>query len=172
MEKELRAWKSKLENELAGLNREYQELTGKMTRVKEQIEAIERLLPNEGERQFVGFSLLKSQLPESDEGFTPAHVYWPVILQSLIELGGSARGEQVIEKVGGKLEHVLTKGDREMLPSGIDVRWRNRAAWQRYNMVRQGLLKAGSPRGIWEISEDGRRWFQEITKQPLEIGKR
>ena len=29
--------------------------------------------------------------------------------------------------------------------------------WRRFNLVKMGLLKDDSPRGIWEISDAGRR---------------
>ncbi len=34
--------------------------------------------------------------------------------------------------------------------------WRNSAQWARNSMVQEGLLKADSPRGVWNISEAGR----------------
>jgi restriction endonuclease Mrr len=57
----------------------------------------------------------------------------------------------VLEKVKGR----LTDADREKLPSGTDVRWRNTAAWERFKMVEDGLLKSDSPRGTWELTEAG-----------------
>jgi len=33
-----------------------------------------------------------------------------------------------------------------------EVHWRNRAQWYRNTLLREGLLKSDSPRGIWEIS--------------------
>jgi len=43
------------------------------------------------------------------------------------------------------------------LASDPDIpRWRNTAQWARHSMVKEGLLKADSPRGIWEITDAGR----------------
>ena len=95
--------------------------------------------------------------------YTPANVYWSAILSSIIELGGSARGDEVVGRVGKKLENVLTTADREMIPSGVQVRWQNRIQWQRFNMVRQGLLRNDSPWGICEITEEGRRWIARVA---------
>ncbi len=164
MEKELRVWRSNLEAEFAHLNAECDKLLGKMSKIRQQIDAIDRLLPDSEEKQ-QGSWKQKVEIAKPGESFTPVHSYWRFILQSLVELGGSARSELVLERVGQKMEHILTAGDRAMLPSGVDVRWKNRAAWQRYNMVRQGLLKNNSPRGIWEISEQGKRWLEETGKQ-------
>jgi hypothetical protein len=157
MENELRLWRDSLEQELVDLNDDYQEINKKMAKIRQQIEAIERLLPDALEKPSSETNELDSK---SSEPFTPAHIYWPAILESLIEFGGAARGDQVIDRVGQKLEHVLTSRDRERLPSGIDLRWRNRTAWQRFNMVRQGLVKAGSPRGVWEITDQGKQWLE------------
>lgn len=33
--------------------------------------------------------------------------------------------------------------------------------WERYRMVREGLLKQESPRGVWEITEQGHIYLQE-----------
>jgi restriction system protein len=35
------------------------------------------------------------------------------------------------------------------------IRWKNRVMWRRYVLVKQGLLKADSPRGIWELTKEG-----------------
>lgn len=59
--------------------------------------------------------------------------------------------ERVLEKVRGR----LTNADYEKLPSGNDVRWRNTAAWERFRMVEDGLLKSDSPHGIWELTAAG-----------------
>ena len=45
------------------------------------------------------------------------------------------------------------------------MRWKSRVAWRRFHLVQLGLLERNSPRGTWEVSEEGRdalvRW--EIT---------
>jgi hypothetical protein len=52
-----------------------------------------------------------------------------------------------------------------MLPSGVEVRWKNRVAWQRENMKRLGLLRGDSPQGIWEVTETGRQWLADASSQ-------
>lgn len=42
------------------------------------------------------------------------------------------------------------------------IRWRNSAQWARNKMVNtDGRMKKGSPRGIWEISDKGRKWLEK-----------
>jgi len=54
------------------------------------------------------------------------------------------------------MEGVLKDVDYQPLASNPDnLRWRNAAQWARNNMVKEGLLKGDSPRGLWEISERG-----------------
>jgi len=88
---------------------------------------------------------------------TPEKAYYQPILEVLNELGGSARVNDVLVKVEQLMNGALTPIDYEPLPSNPEMlRWRNKAQWARNSMAREGLLKSDSPRGIWEISEEGR----------------
>ncbi len=91
---------------------------------------------------------------------TPRRAYRVAILESLIELGGHGKVHEVLERVEAKIGHRLTAHDRERLKSG-EIRWRNTAMWCRKDLVEEGLLARDSDRGIWEITEKGRRWLDE-----------
>lgn len=82
------------------------------------------------------------------------------ILRALVDLGGSADVAHVIRRVDEEMRAALTPHDREDIRSGM-VRWEKAANWERFDMVREGLLKADSPRGVWEISEKGRRHLEQ-----------
>jgi hypothetical protein len=165
LNRELQTLRSRLEEELVRKHKEQGDIVQAIRDIESRLEAVSRLL---GSTQPISNQDKQPQLSrekaaaQSDGGFTPSHWYWPYILQSLIELGGSARGDDVLKLVGTKMMKFFTSGDRELLPSGMDVRWRNRAAWQRYNMVQQGLLRSDSRRGVWEITDAGRRWFEDV----------
>lgn len=90
---------------------------------------------------------LGSLLPESE--------YEDPILKVLAERGGSAHAKEVTDAVGELLGDRLTETDREPLKSG-DIRWRNRTAFVRLTLKDKGLLKADSPRGVWELTDRGR----------------
>lgn len=90
---------------------------------------------------------------------TPEREYRIPILEALIETGGKGMVRDILEKVGAKMKDKLTKIDYEKLPSGAYVRWKNYAMWERLNMIHDGLLKKGSPRGIWEITDKGQEYF-------------
>ena len=95
---------------------------------------------------------------------TPQYEFRRPILEALYELGGKAHANDVLDIVGEKMKNILKTVDYQMLPSGTDIRWRNTAAWERNNMVhREGLLKANSPAGVWEISDKGIKMLKENT---------
>ena len=78
------------------------------------------------------------------------------MLEILDEHGGRAATREVIEELGTRLNGQLTEADGEVLSSG-DVRWRNRAQFVRLRLVERGDMVKDSPRGIWELSDQGRR---------------
>jgi negative regulator of replication initiation len=83
-------------------------------------------------------------------------VYDLRILEVLDEAGGSLYAPDVVEAVGKLVADQLTPNDWLENNSGV-VRWKNRVAWRRFNLVRMGLLTSDSPRGIWQISSEGRQ---------------
>ena len=92
---------------------------------------------------------------------TPPQDYFVPILEALIELGDRGPTQEVLERVKKKMNDNFTEIDREFLPSGLDLRWRNKANWARLPMIKQGLLKQNSPRGIWEITESGKNYLKK-----------
>jgi hypothetical protein len=94
---------------------------------------------------------------------TPEEAYRVPILKVLADMGGSGRTADVLAKVEQTMRSILKDVDLEPLASDPDLpRWRNAAQWARNSMVKEGLLKADSSRGVWEISDAGRR---QITAQ-------
>ena len=93
---------------------------------------------------------------------TPEDAFRMPILEALVELGGSAGITEVIDLVGAKMGEKLNKYDRQFMPSDPNqIRWRNTVQWSRFALVREGLLEADSPRGVWEISPKGRKVLQD-----------
>ncbi len=86
---------------------------------------------------------------------TPEKAYYQPILKALSELGGSAKTNDVLERLEQVMKGVLKGIDYETLVSGA-IRWRNTAQFARNMMVKDGRLKSNSPHGIWEITEAGR----------------
>jgi len=83
------------------------------------------------------------------------------------------------------MQGVLKDVDHQPLASDPDLpRWRNTAQWARAAMVREGLIKGDSRRGIWEIkgiawsgrgfietvevsTDGGRSWALAKLEQPV-----
>jgi hypothetical protein len=80
------------------------------------------------------------------------------ILKSLIELGGKGTVKEVLKKVEIEMRKTLNGVDYEKTPSR-KIRWENTAEWERNKMRAEKLISSTSPRGIWEITENGRQYF-------------
>ncbi len=82
--------------------------------------------------------------------------YWTPILEALADApNGAAAARDVIAKVGVALDEQLTQLDREQVASGGE-RWQGRVQFARLRMKDAGLLETNSPRGVWQISNEGR----------------
>ena len=97
---------------------------------------------------------------------TPVKEYIRPILESLVEMGGSARSGEVLRSVNQKMETKLNDYDLQTKPSQpLEPYWRNRANWCRLVLIREyGFLRGDSPRGYWEITDSGRRYFEDLNQ--------
>jgi hypothetical protein len=93
---------------------------------------------------------------------TPRNGYRLPILETLVEMGGSAKVSNILNKVFNKMKDQLKPKDMEKLPSGISIRWENRAQWERLRLIDEGYLKKDSPRGIWEITDAGKKLYENL----------
>ncbi len=97
---------------------------------------------------------------------TPEDEFKIPILESLIEVGGKAEMKEILKKVNNKMKDKLNEYDFSTLPSNPNQkRWENTAQWARNTMVNDGLLSSESPRGIWEITEKGRKFHTESRRR-------
>jgi hypothetical protein len=94
----------------------------------------------------------------------PEREYWGPILEILREAGGTAPASDVIDALGGRMSSMLTQRDYETLSMG-EVRWRNRARFARLRMTEQGLLSDASPRGIWTLTDLGRKQLPKDERE-------
>lgn len=93
----------------------------------------------------------RSKSPKTDKA-----VLRRLIIEALRHFGGSAPKNDVLKYMEEKLHGKLLPGDLEWRESVNEHAWQNNACWERYAMTADGTLKTGSPRGIWELSEDYR----------------
>lgn len=78
------------------------------------------------------------------------------MLEVIVEHGGRAPAREVLDELETRLGSRLTDVDKQELASG-NVRWRNRAQFVRLRLVERGDMVKDSPRGVWEVTEQGRR---------------
>lgn len=83
------------------------------------------------------------------------------ILRVLSERGGAAPAREVVNAVGQLVSDRLTELDQEKLPNG-GQRWQSRVQFTRLRLKERGLIRSGSPRGLWELAEAG---TEELAKQ-------
>jgi len=88
---------------------------------------------------------------------TPQEEFRLPILQALVDLGGHGPMDKVLESVGLRMQARLNTHDLQAVKSNPkQIRWRTSAKFERYEMVKDGLLSGDSNRGIWEITAAGR----------------
>jgi restriction system protein len=92
---------------------------------------------------------------------TPEEKFILPILEALIELGGEAHAKDVLERVHVKMKNILNSYDYEDLSSNNQKRWEITALWAKYRMVKEGLLDRSIQRGVWRITEKGRKFYQD-----------
>lgn len=86
------------------------------------------------------------------------------MLSVLESNGGRMPTREVIEAVGKIVDSKLTPVDREPLREGGPPRWHNRVQFTRLRLVKAGLMKPDSPRGVWEISADGEKRVKAASR--------
>lgn len=82
------------------------------------------------------------------------------LLHLIHDMGGEVKPSEVYDKLADYFR--LTEKDRQQMhPSGINKRFDNRVAWTRNSLCSQGFLDR-SVRGIWKITEKGRRELSRL----------
>lgn len=93
---------------------------------------------------------------------TPEEAFRLPILRALFALGGQAPMSKVLERVYAEMKPHLKPADLRSLPSDAKTpRWRNTSQWARWALINEGLLQNDSLRGVWAISEKGRKYLGE-----------
>jgi hypothetical protein len=90
---------------------------------------------------------------------TPEDRFYHPILDAVIEAGGAAREEDILNPV-----------DLNPVPNGdpqVPV-WRITSLWARGSLVQSGLMKVDSKKKTWEITDKGRAVAAQ--KEPVQVG--
>ena len=117
---------------------------------------IRRLLEDSGHLQKKPVKAAPPEKPEPDA--TPQSVYEEMLLKVLSEQF-KGRGDKrsvtlaIIERM--QKQRLLKPADLELVATG-ETRAENAIAWGRNALKQRGLLNAKSPRGMWELTTEGR----------------
>ena len=94
---------------------------------------------------------------------TPEKAYYRPILKALVDMGGKASVREALVRVENVMKGLLNERDRQPISSKPnELRWANTAKWARKHMtmMKPPLLKPGSPKNTWEITEAGRKFLE------------
>ena len=134
-----------------------------ITSFRDKVDVLRREWENqfshEEDEKYTDIHAARSNLGRLRRGVrTGQKAFYRPILEALQTLGGSATIHQVLDHVLQSMRGTLKDVDFELLTSVPDLpRWKNTAQWARNSMVKEGLLRDDSPRGIWQISDSGIR---------------
>ena len=127
-----------------------------------QAEALNDLLNdlNAWAKRFFILVAPDEKIPRLAKGLkTPQSAYRVSILRALVALGGEANLDAVLEHVRVTMGDQLNTYDLDTFADGKTIRWRNTAQWARNTLCEEGLIRDDTPRGVWGISEAGRKWL-------------
>ena len=86
---------------------------------------------------------------------TPLWSYYQPILQTLLEIGGSATRQQIEAEFERIHAGVLQSGDMEIM-AGNMPRWQKMIRRARKHLMEQEFIRAGSGK-VWQITDEGKR---------------
>lgn len=84
------------------------------------------------------------------------------LMRVLLELGGSAYSRDIRERLDPLVRPLLGTADLAPVSTG-EPRWWNAVCWERNDLVKEGLFRGDSDRGIWELSENGREEAKRLS---------
>jgi hypothetical protein len=99
---------------------------------------------------------------------TPELLYQFLVLKILIKAGGSAKRCRVLDTIKRDCGQLLSGKDLSEYQSGHGERWKNHISFAREHLKEIGYLRKDSSRGLWEITDEGRKkykeWLEHIQK--------
>ncbi|HEX5370891.1 MAG TPA: winged helix-turn-helix domain-containing protein [Dehalococcoidia bacterium] len=105
------------------------------------------------EEMKVAISASKRKRPRIPDA-TPKQVYRRPILEELVKAGGQSTVSTVLDALEERIPFL--RSDYLKIKTG-ETRWRNRAKWARKDLQEEGLIEPSTGRGLWVISEEGRK---------------
>jgi hypothetical protein len=93
---------------------------------------------------------------------TPQREFRLPLLKVMLELGGSGYVKDIRETIEPKVRDLLGPADLAPVSTG-EARWWNAVCWERNDLVKEGLFRKDSDRGIWELTDAGRKAAQALA---------
>jgi hypothetical protein len=84
----------------------------------------------------------------------PQREFRAPLLQLLHDKGGRGIVREIREELEPRVAPRLSEADYEPVSTG-EPRWWNAVCWERNDCVKEGLLRADSQRGVWELTDLG-----------------
>jgi hypothetical protein len=94
---------------------------------------------------------------------TPMSAYYLPILEALKELGGKTDSFSVYKVVEEKMRDNFTEFDIGRDSSGR-IRWKHTVSDAKKKLKDKGYLSSDSLKGVWEITEKGREYLRDHSK--------
>lgn len=89
-----------------------------------------------------------------------------LLLLALKKKGGKGERYRVLNEIGkGAFKKLLTNTDLEELKSGNRARYEANLSWASDRLKKKGYLRRDSPRGLWEITDEGTKKLLETFQQ-------
>lgn len=89
---------------------------------------------------------------------TPTKLYYFPILSYLIENGLKGTVSAIYKHV--EANQVFTTVDLEYVGgTKTEPRWKVTVRWAKEELIAKGFIKRKSPRGVWEMTKAGEKWF-------------
>jgi hypothetical protein len=96
-----------------------------------------------------------------EEKITPQFLYQLFILKIFMDRGGKAERGVVLDNIKIRFARHLSQKDLAFYDTGFSKRVDNYVGWARLQLVDICAMKKDSPRGLWEITEFGRKLYKE-----------
>ena len=87
------------------------------------------------------------------------------LLETLYRLGGKAYSREIRKTIELLVAPMLGKADYELVSNDVP-RWWNAICPVRNDLIRQGLFRNDSERGIWELSKQGFELMRAQARRP------
>ena len=120
--------------------------------LEKALDAAERYVAQGGPR---GLDPVRRSRPAANRLLKlPEEEFFVPLLETIHEMDGAAHVRDIRPAMKERLRARMLPHDFERVPSG-EERWWNTVHTARFRLVRDGLLRKDSRRGVWALSEKG-----------------